>query len=126
MNLPNIEPIKWTGTDKIKVEPVKVINEASVTTPEPIKAHESEPMQNKLYNEAKPTPENWNSIIDDLEAFFNSISLPTTPITINPCTTINDMNFFIETNLSIVKSQNGKRTYLPYLNRLQELKQCLN
>ena len=121
MNLPRIEPIKWTGTDKTKAEPVIVINEAPIITPEPIRAQEPE-----LLEKVEQLPGAWDATIKELENFFNSITLPTEAIKLNSFTTINDVPFFIKTNLFTVKAQNGKKTYLPYLGRLLELKQWLN
>jgi len=36
-----------------------------------------------------------------------------------------DCPLFIDTHLATVKANNGNETFLPYLNRLQELKQVL-
>jgi hypothetical protein len=38
---------------------------------------------------------------------------------------IMDISLFIDSHLSTIKANKGKRTFLPYLNRLQELKQVL-
>jgi len=70
-------------------------------------------------------PENWQQDITDLEHFFNNVQLPIPPIKLNPASSIIDISKFIETHLSIVKAQSGKRVYLPYLNRLQELQQYI-
>ena len=70
-------------------------------------------------------PENWNSEITELEKFFNKTPLPAQAIKLNGCSTITDCTMFIRTHLNTVIANNGKRIYLPYLNRLQELKQVL-
>ena len=70
-------------------------------------------------------PQNWSNDIAELENYFASIELPTQPVKLNRCSTITDCSLFIESHLAIVKANNGKRTFLPYLNRLQELKQVL-
>lgn len=70
-------------------------------------------------------PQNWSNDIAELENYFASIELPTQPIKLNRCSTITDCSLFIESHFATVKANNGKRTFLPYLNRLQELKQVL-
>uniref|UniRef100_A0A6M3LV05 DUF6965 domain-containing protein n=1 Tax=viral metagenome TaxID=1070528 RepID=A0A6M3LV05_9ZZZZ len=75
---------------------------------------------------AQEQTENWEQEIIDLKNFFfNSIELPTEPIKLSQAETIIDIRKFINSHLSIVKAQNGNRVYLPYLNRLKKLKECL-
>lgn len=73
----------------------------------------------------QPKPENWEQDITILENYFASIELPTQPVKLNRCSKITDCSLFIESHFDTVKANNGKRTFLPYLNRLQELKQVL-
>ncbi len=70
-------------------------------------------------------PQNWNNDIAELENYFASIELPTQPVKLNRWSTITDCSLFVESHLATVKANNGKETFLPYLNRLQELKQVL-
>jgi len=70
-------------------------------------------------------PQNWSNDIAELENYFASIELPTQPVKLNRCSTITDCSLFIESHFATVKGNNGKRTFLPYLNRLQEFKQVL-
>lgn len=74
--------------------------------------------------EVKPfeQPENWEQDITELENYFSGIALPTQPIKLNRFSTITNCSLFIESHFSTVKANNGKQTFLPYLNRLQELK----
>jgi len=91
--------------------------------------------QNIIFSHAEPLPkievfkteqsQNWSNDIAALENYFASIELPTQPIKLNKISTITDCSLFIESHLAIVKANNGKQTFLPYLNRLQELKQVL-
>lgn len=67
----------------------------------------------------------WSNDIKDLEAYFAGIELPTQPFKLNPYGTIINCSLFIESHLATVKANNGKQIFLPYLNRLQELKQVL-
>lgn len=73
----------------------------------------------------QPKPENWEQDITILENYFASIELPTQPVNLNRCSKITDCSLFIESHFDTVKANNGNRTFLPYLNRLQELKQVL-
>ena len=73
----------------------------------------------------QPKPQNWSNDIAELENYFASIELPTQPVKLNRCSTITDCFLFIESHFATVKANNGKRTFLPYLHRLQELKQVL-
>src|SRR5690606_26725575 len=75
---------------------------------------ESEPVQDQ--------PEDWTSEVSELENYFVGVKLPTQPVKLNQCSTITNTALFIESHLATVKANNGKRTFLPYLNRLQELK----
>ena len=77
--------------------------------------------------EVKPfeQPEPWEQDIAELENYFAGIALPTQPVKLNPYSTITNCSLFIESHFATVKVNNGKRTFLPYLNRLQELKQVL-
>jgi hypothetical protein len=71
-------------------------------------------------------PESWEQDITELEKYFAGITLPTQPVKLNGCSTIIKCSLFIESHFATVKANNGKRAFLPYLNRLQELKQVLN
>lgn len=69
--------------------------------------------------------QDWSDDIAELEKYFSSIKLPTEPITINECCIVNDCSMLVETHLAVLKRNNGKRLFLPYLHRLQELKETL-
>jgi hypothetical protein len=70
-------------------------------------------------------PGSWSNDISELENYFAGITLPTQPVRLNSCSTIADCSLFIESHFATVKANNGKQTFLPYLNRLRELKQVL-
>jgi hypothetical protein len=84
----------------------------------PIEISYSKIEQNKIV-------ENWEPDIMELENYFAGIALPTQPIKLNRCSTITDCSLFIESHFATVRVNNGKQTFLPYLNRLQELKEVL-
>lgn len=105
-------------------EPEKVTKVTKVTHQQNIIFSHVEPLSGVEVFKTKQ-PQNWSNDIAELENYFASIELPTQPIKLNRWSTITDCSLFIESHLAIVKANNGKQTFLPYLNRLQELKQVL-
>ena len=79
----------------------------------------------RIEHPIKEQPQNWNDDIAELENYFTRIVLPTQPVKLNSCSTITNCSLFIESHFATVNANDGKRTFLPYLNRLQELKQLL-
>ena len=73
----------------------------------------------------QPKPESWEQDITELENYFAGIAVPTQHVKLNPYSTIINCSLFIESHFATVKANNGKRAFLPSLNRLQELKQVL-
>ena len=74
----------------------------------------------------QPMPESWEQDIIQLENYFTGLTLPTQPVKLKQAQTILSVSKFIESHFATLKANNGKRIFLPYLNRLQELKQVLN
>ena len=60
--------------------------------------------------------------IAELEKYFAGVAIPTQPVKLNKCSTIKNCSLFIESHFATLKANSGKETFLPYLNRLQELK----
>ena len=122
---------------------LKTVNNENIEQeqPPPPEVEKSIPEQNIIFSHVEPLPkvevfkteriehlkkeqpQNWSNDIAELENYFASIELPTQPIKLNRCSTITDCSLFIKSHFATVKANNGKRTFLPYLNRLQELKQ---
>lgn len=74
----------------------------------------------------RPQPKvNWSVEISELEKYFAAVELPTHPVRLNECSIITNVPLFIESHLSTAKANNGRNTYLPYLNRLQALRQII-
>ncbi|QMU28122.1 DUF6965 family protein [Adhaeribacter radiodurans] len=65
----------------------------------------------------------WNII--ELESYFSGIQLTNQSVKLNQATTIVNVSLFLSGHLATVKANEGKRAFLPYLNRLQSLKQVL-
>ncbi|GAB1418122.1 hypothetical protein MASR2M12_08870 [Bacteroidales bacterium] len=113
-------------------EPEKVTKVTKVTPQQNIIFSHAEPLPKvevfktkRIEHPVKEQPQNWSNDIAELENYFASIELPTQPVKLNRCSTITDCSLFIESHFATVKGNNGNRTFLPYLNRLQELKQVL-
>jgi len=68
---------------------------------------------------------NWDKTITELETFFTITPLPESKFSLGGSSTITNLGLFVKNHLSIVKAQNGKPVYLPYLERLQQLKKIL-
>lgn len=135
----------WRKFRNEKIEPVQLIEQP---TPEPIltpkgeKGENSEALKKPFFSQQlKPVaapepdllakvsiqqnkqPESWDPEILELETYFTQIQLQKQPVKLNSYSTITNVPLFIETHFATVKANNGKRTFLPFLNRLQELKQ---
>jgi hypothetical protein len=73
----------------------------------------------------KEHPEDWSETIKELESYFLNAQNLNSPIELNKGAKIISVPQFIESHLRIVKYNNGKKVFIPYLNRLQELKSNL-
>lgn len=69
--------------------------------------------------------ETWNKEIQALENFFSDSEIPDNPIQFNAYSNISDLRKFIKSHLSVIKANNGNPTFLPYLSRLQQLRDRL-
>lgn len=69
--------------------------------------------------------ESWEQDINELEKYFKAVSMPAKPVKLNQCSSIINIPLFIVSHLAIVKRNNGRIVFLPYLNRLKELKLLL-
>src|SRR5690554_1484771 len=117
---PQPEPVPVETLIREKGEKSEAPNKTFFSQPEPqykVEVFQPEPI--------KEQPENWGNDIAELEKYFAGIELPPQPVKLNRCSTITDCSLFIKNHFATVKANNGKRTFLPYLNRLQELKQVL-
>ena len=70
-------------------------------------------------------PKSWEQDITELENYFTNITLPTQPVKLNQCSTIINCSLFIESHFAAVKANNGNKIFIPYLDRLKELKQLI-
>jgi hypothetical protein len=68
----------------------------------------------------------WDEQIQELREFFGTARLPAHPVRLNAWTTVSDPATFIDSHLSAIRHNNGKRSFLPYLERLQSLKAIIS
>ena len=110
-------------------EPEKVTKVTKVTHQKNISlSHDTPSPKVEVFQTEQPIkeqPQNWNNEIKELEKYFAGIEQPTQQIKLNEWTTITDYSLFIDSHLATVKANNGNKTFLPYLNRLKELKRIL-
>lgn len=67
----------------------------------------------------------WSDKIKELEAFFNACKYPKKPFQLEQATTVTDSRKFVKTHLNIVRANNGKPVFEPYLKRLEIFKYLL-
>lgn len=108
-------------------EPEKVTGVTKVTHQQNILfSHVSALPKVEVFNtERIEQPQSWEQDVKELEIYYSSIELPTQPVKLNRCSTITDCSLFLESHFATTKAHNGKQTFIPYLNRLQELRQTL-
>ena len=68
---------------------------------------------------------NYSSEIKSLEDFFNTCVLPTTPIQLSKAEIILNVKGFIKSHIATIKNYPTNKYFLPYLERLQKLKDYL-
>jgi hypothetical protein len=130
-NVENVEDVGETkpfifssdsGTNDIKsVEP----NESDLFDIEPTEQKKDvvvNPFMRSSYKPKAAVSQNWFVEVLNLEKFFLSITLPTGPLKLNAHSTIENVPAFIESHLKVVKANDGKKRFLPYLDRLKELR----
>lgn len=74
----------------------------------------------------KRQTQNWSNELAELESYFASIELPTKPVKLNGSSTITDCKSFVNSHFTTIERNNGKPSFLPYLERLQQLKDVLS
>ena len=110
--------IKKDETEKQMVSAIQPLRDTrSVIFPRSINFSGKE---NKITHE-----ENWEKEISELQTYFSTAMLPLPSVMLNWHTTIIDTSKFIQSHLTIAHANNGNKTFLPYLERLRELKKLL-
>ena len=99
---------------KIKVSQVPEVLDSDIINEEKLCKHKE-----------KKICKDWTNEIEELEIFFSQIQPISEPIILNQCNTIKNLKLFIDSHLETIKTNSGKIYHLPYLNRLQALKDIL-
>tara|TARA_R110002049_G_scaffold80452_4_gene204631 strand:- start:1924 stop:3231 length:1308 start_codon:yes stop_codon:yes gene_type:complete len=108
---PQLKETTLLGNDqKVHKETISPLSNEEVFRPEPVIIGELE---------------DWKPEIMELENYFENIELPNKPVKLQSYGMILNTSLFVKSHLAIIKRHNGKRTFSPYLNRLNELKQIL-
>ncbi|QHT71182.1 hypothetical protein GXP67_33285 [Rhodocytophaga rosea] len=81
--------------------------------------------ENLIIPEIKKVKQTWEQEIQELEQFFINLPNPLQTISLSPGNSITNLPLFIDAHLTAIKFNNGNKTFLPYLNRLQLLKHQL-
>jgi hypothetical protein len=68
----------------------------------------------------------WEQEVEELDQYFNSITMPSFPVRLNGWTHVTNISETIKTHLATVRANDGNKTFLPFLNRLQEMKMYLS
>ena len=115
--------LKFDLTDFVSVAPESNENVQPLAKVELIESIEKAVISSKPI---KLKSESWIKEITELEEYFsNSNGLPKEQIRLSESEVILNISKFVENHLSIVKSNDGKRTFLPYLDRLNALRMRL-
>lgn len=67
---------------------------------------------------------NWDDEIREIEKFFSTHETPGR-VRLNSWSLIVNVDLFLSSHLCMVKHHNGNKVYLPYLERLFELKKII-
>ena len=86
----------------------------------PVVRNDIEQLKDRIEVERR-TPKDWDSEIQEIEKRLEDIEQPKDPIYLNSCAKVIDYSLFIDSHLAVVKSNNGKEKFRPYLQRLQNL-----
>ena len=62
----------------------------------------------------------------ELEAYFNSIELPSTPVKLTQAETITDVKKFVQSHLSMIKANKNNHNFKAFEDRLYLLKEILS
>lgn len=123
---PRTDPLPIGRTTAALIEPLQ--DEAEELPEFDVSLIETETECFGIVAEVKSKPkvkECWVLELSELESYFSEMQLPAENVRLDQCTTVTNVSSFIESHLSTTKANNGKRAFLPYLHRLQKLKQIL-
>lgn len=94
----------------------------TIKTVLPNEAIKNDTLDFSLAAEAIIAKSDWFNEITELENYFQNNEYSKCTIKLNQCCTILDLDKFITSHISVLKTNNGNITFLPFLERLRELK----
>lgn len=89
-------------------------------TAQPAEIRSSKPAGDKAVNR-----KNWDEEMAELEDFFGRTAIPAAEIRLNSYSTITNARLYIDSHLATLRNYNGNSNFLPYLERMKELKAYL-
>lgn len=123
---------KYDLRDILQYQKLSDILKAEATEPPPavqslvmVNANEQAEYVYHFCTSEQPKPESWDIEIAELEHFFKLATHPAQSIMLNDCSTIINYSKFIDSHLATAKGNNGNRSFLPFLQRLHELKKVI-
>jgi hypothetical protein len=79
----------------------------------------------ETYKKVTSNPQSSLIDITELQNWFNNTTLPPWPVALNQCSVITNLPAFIESHFATLKASNENKIFMPFLNRLQTLKNIL-
>jgi hypothetical protein len=73
-------------------------------------------------NDKPRLKECWLDELSELESYFGSVELPTGALKLDKATSITNVARFINSNISVARFNNGKKGFLPYLDRVRQVR----
>lgn len=67
----------------------------------------------------------WDKEINELEEYFKTVMVPVGTFQVTPSLKITNLSVFIDSHLQTVKNYNGNKTFIPYIGRLNQVKNYL-
>lgn len=64
--------------------------------------------------------------VEELESFFNSFIPPKSPVKLDSAMTVTDVSLFVKSHMATIKANQGRRSFKPYFDRLQLLREFLS
>lgn len=126
-----IQPQKKTiAPAKVDIRPDPITKADAITKPREIVSDKNDIVINQYGYPAKwdevetIKPGAWSSQINEFEKFFTGRQLPTEPVRLNSFCEVNIAKM-VESHLATIKRNEGKKTFIVFIDRLNELKNYL-
>jgi len=117
------EPEQPEQIEETKLNKTEHLKKAFIF-PEQVVSMEKESHKSEQYKEPILKREDWTPELIEFENYFKMVSFPAM-VQLNKAAKITNVPLFIDTHFQTLNNYNGNKTFLPYLNRLRNLKQLL-